>query len=180
MAIDTIAQRLRDLDIFHGLAPAHIERIAREAERIIFRDGQVMATAGAEADGAMILIAGRATVLADAADADPIHTIETGSMLAEPAMLVEHQFGLTVVAEGDVRAVKVTRTMLRELMLEDAAVTDHFVGRIAARLTRVAIELRLIDERLAIVCAAPDNAVGSPGSSSQCEQNSPAPEMASA
>ncbi len=180
MAIDRIEQRLRDLEIFHGLGPAHIERIAREAQRIIFRDGQVVTTAGTEADGALIVIAGRATALADHARAISIHRIEAGSMLAEPALLVEHEFNLTVVAEGEVRAIKITRAMLRELMLDDPALTDHFIGRIAARLTRVAIELRLIDERLAIACVDQRRGIGGPGASSQADRHSAAADMAPA
>lgn len=154
MAIDTIAQRLLDLEVFRGIGPEKLERLAREADRIIFRDGQTIAAAGAEADGAFVLVAGCAMALADPERGVPAHRIEAGSMIAETAMLTEHHFGLTITADGDVRAIKITRELLRTMMLEDAALRDHFAGRIAARLTRVAIELRLIDERLAAAIAA--------------------------
>ena len=180
MAIDRIAQRLGDLDIFHGLTPAQMERIAREAERIIFRDGQVMATAGTEADGAFVLISGQASVRADPASTTQIDAIETGSMIAEPAMLVEHEFGLTVVAEGEVRAIKITRDKLREWMLDDPSMTDHFVGRIATRLTRVAIELRLIDERLANAYVGQGSVVAGPGACGRAAGRIVAPDMAPA
>ncbi len=164
MAIDTIAQRLFELDMFHGLAPGQVESIAREAERIIFRDGQVIAQAGAEADGAFVLIAGRATAVGDPERPVHIDGIEAGSMIGEAAMLTEHEFGLTVVADGDVRAIKITREMLRQRMLDDAALVEHFVGRVAARLTRVALELRLIDERLAVASEGRGAVVPGPGS----------------
>lgn len=154
MAIDTIAQRLFDLEVFRGLAPAEVERIAREAERIIFRDGQTIVAAGTDADGAFVLVAGRAMALADPSRGTAAHAIEAGSMLAESAMLTEHRVGLTVVADGDVRAIKITRELLHAMMLEAPEIAEHFVGRVAARLTRVAIELRLIDERLAVATAA--------------------------
>lgn len=154
MAIDTIAQRLLDLEVFRGIASERIERLAREADRIIFRDGQTIAQAGADADGAFVLVAGSAMAAEDPERGVPAHRVETGSMIAESAMMTEHQFGLTITADGDVRAIKITRELLRTMLLEDPALRDHFIGRIAARLTRVAIELRLVDERLAAVIAA--------------------------
>lgn len=151
MAIDAIAQRLFDLEVFRGLAPEQASQIAREAERIIFRDGQTIAKAGADADGAFVLVAGRANVLSDPERGIAEQSIEPGSMIGELAMLTEHQFGVTVLADGDVRAIKITRDLMRQHMLGDQALAAHFMDRLSARLTRVAVELRLIDERLAIV-----------------------------
>lgn len=163
MAIDRIAQRLHDLDIFQGLAPGQIERIAREADRIIFRDGQTIAEAGTEADGAFVVISGRASAIADPSRAIQVHEIETGSMIAETAMLTEYAFGLTVQADGEVRAIKITREMLRGQMHDDPALADHFIGRVAARLSRVALELRMIDERLAIASSGHGDVTAGPG-----------------
>lgn len=150
MALDAITSRLLGLDIFRGLAPLQIERIARDAERLIFRDGQKLVEAGSESDGAIVIIAGRARALAE-----PLHgleelSIEAGSILGETAMLAEHRPLVTILAEGDVRAVKVAREALQLHMQEDVAVAEHFHERLAARLHRTALELRMIDERLAV------------------------------
>lgn len=152
MAIDTIAGRLLGLDLFRGLDASQIERIAREAERLIFRDGQRIIEKGKPLDGAVVIIAGRARALADPERDVDARAVEPGSLLGETAMLVEYQTLVTVVAESDVRAVMIMREALRAHMHDDPAVAEHFAARLASRLQRMAVELRMIDERLAVAC----------------------------
>ena len=47
-------------------------------------------------------------------------------------------------------AVKIARARLFELMQEDPGLAEHFQLRLAARLQRIAIELKVIDEQLAV------------------------------
>lgn len=149
MALDVIAGRLMCLDVFRGLSPAQIERMAQDGERMLFRDGQKIIEAGEDGEGAIVLIAGGARILEDPESGIEERGIEPGSLLGETAMLAEHQFRITVVATGDVRAVRLARSVLRKQMEEDPGLADHFHARLANRLQRVAVELRLIDERLA-------------------------------
>ncbi len=149
MALDTITGCLNDLDVFRGLTPAQLERLAREADRIIRRDGQTLIEAGAMGDGALVIVAGHALTLADPDRGFEATTVRPGSMLGEAAMLTERHYNLTVVADGDVRAIKIARATLAANMRDDPALAAHFQARIAARLSRVALELRVIDERLA-------------------------------
>jgi CRP-like cAMP-binding protein len=149
MALDLIAARLVHLDIFRGLSQAQVQRIAREAERMVFRDGQPLIKAADDGDGAILIVSGRAKALGDAELGLEEQELEAGSLLGEAAMVTEHRFRLTVVAAGDVRAVKLTRMAMQAHMIDDPGLADHFRGRIAARLQRVIVELKLIDERLA-------------------------------
>ena len=73
-------------------------------------------------------------------------------MLGEGAMLTEHTYGLTVCAVGDVRAIQITRDALFAQLQDDPDLAEHLRARLANRLQRVALELRLIDERLAEAC----------------------------
>jgi CRP-like cAMP-binding protein len=67
-------------------------------------------------------------------------------------MLVEHNYAATVVANGRVRCLKLTRQALHEQMRSDPALAEHFERLITQRLQQVAAELRAIDRALA-VCA---------------------------
>lgn len=149
MALDLIAARLLHLEIFRGLSQAQIQRIAREAERMVFRDGQKLIQAGEDGSGAIILISGRAKALEDPELGLEEAEIEAGTMLGEAAMVAEHRFRLTVAAVGDVRAIRITREAMHAHMIDDPELADHFRSRLASRLQRVVVELRLIDERLA-------------------------------
>jgi CRP-like cAMP-binding protein len=155
MALDTIVSRLMALEVFRNLTGEQLARIAREADRIVFRDGHTLIEAGGDGDGALVIVAGRGSVVEDQERGTAARIVETGSMLGETAMLTEHQHGLTVVAEGDVRAIKITREALLKMMQADPALAAHFHERLLARLQRVALELRMIDERLAVAAAGP-------------------------
>lgn len=154
MALDLIAARLSRLEIFRGLAPEQLQRIAQNAERMVFRDGQKIITAGEQGDGAIIIIAGRAMIMPDPELGIEAEDVEPGSMLGEGAMLAEHAYRLTVCAVGDVRAIKVAREAVYAHLQDDPDLAEYLRARLANRLQRVALELKLIDERLAVASQA--------------------------
>jgi CRP-like cAMP-binding protein len=149
MPIDAFAERLRNLEIFRGLAPLQITEITRNAERMVFRDGQAIITAGRQGDGAFVLIAGEARAVWPDPTL-PASPVPAGALVGEMAMLIEHAHAMTVVAQGPVRALKIPREALHRQMAADPALTEHLVARIASRLTPVAVELRRIDQTLAL------------------------------
>jgi CRP-like cAMP-binding protein len=152
MAIDTIAGHLAQLEAFRGLDAERLERIAREADRILYRDGQVIAEPGQDGDGAVLVVGGEAW--AEAPEAPEARmAVAAGALIGEMAMLTEHAFAMRVVARGDVRAVKISREALLELMQADRVLLEHFEARLVERLSRMALELRMIDERLAAATA---------------------------
>ena len=75
--------------------------------------------------------------------------IEPGSLIGELAMLIDHVYGATIVAEGRVHCLKILRSALYEQMQADPALADHFSSALVARLTQVALEMRKIDRLLA-------------------------------
>lgn len=152
MALDLIAARLSRLELLRGLSPDQLRRVARDAERMVFRDGQNIITGGEPGDGAIVIISGRAMIMPDTELGIEAEHVEPGSMLGEGAMLTEHTYRLTVCAVGDVRAIQLTRAAMHAHLLDDPDLADQLHGRLANRLQRVAFELRLIDERLAIAC----------------------------
>lgn len=143
-----IAQKLENLDVFRGLSQDRIERIARGAERMLFKPGQPMIRAGKTGEAAFLIIAGETFVQAEdglgAGD-----TLVPGTLVGELAMLTEHTYAVTVLCRDQVRAVRFPRTLLHAEMAEDPELAEHFIAKVASRLTRIAIELRRLDEALA-------------------------------
>ena len=80
----------------------------------------------------------------------PRQPVEPGSLVGEMAMLIEHDYRITVVACSSIRALKITRAQMQAHMLAAPSLAEHFVGRISSRLSRVAVELRRIDQMLAL------------------------------
>ena len=72
-----------------------------------------------------------------------------GSLIGEMAMLVEHDYGSTVVARDRVFCLKLMRSALHAQMLQDPSLAEHFHDHLTERLLQTAEELRRIDRSLA-------------------------------
>lgn len=153
MAIDALVKPFLCLELFQGLRPLQLTEIVRNAERIAYRAGSVIMTMGQPGDAAVLVVSEGALRTQGPDITDRAQPVAPGSLLGELAMLVEHVYGSTVVAAGPVRALRLPRTAMHAMMLEDRRLADHFVSRIADRLTRVANELRRIDSGLALPVA---------------------------
>jgi signal-transduction protein with cAMP-binding, CBS, and nucleotidyltransferase domain len=141
MVVDTLAAPLLRVELFAGLKPAQLSALARAAERIVYRAGDSITRAGDEADAAILIVSGSAEWMDEA-----VEEIEIGSLIAEMAMFVELTYGTTIVAKSQVRCLKLGRAAVRELLLNDQDLAQHMTTKIAARLSRVANELRAIDD----------------------------------
>jgi CRP-like cAMP-binding protein len=149
MAIDALVAPLLKVSLFHGLRPLQISEIARRAERLVFRPGQQIVTAGAEGDCAYVIVSGTAVRTLSPEAGTLAEIIQPGSLLGEMAMLVETEYSSTIVAETPVRALKLTRASMYQQMATDPALAEHLVAKISSRLKSLAAELRAIDDRLA-------------------------------
>jgi len=138
--------------LFQGLQPLQINKLAQNGERIAFRDGDEILTAGQESDAAFLIVCGIVR-RHDPFDNAPQPTdieVQAGTILGEMSMLIDgHEHVATFTAKGTVRAFKLTRSAVHAQMEADPDVADHFVQIIAGRLRDVADELRRIDQTLA-------------------------------
>ena len=117
-----------------------------------FTDGGLDVTVlqGVDLHAAIIVVAGEAVrTKAPMARAEQEERIEPGSLLGEMAMMIETDYSSTVVARSNVRALRITRATMLEIMLHDAALAEHLVAKVARRLHAIATELRKIDVVLA-------------------------------
>src|SRR4249919_487950 len=100
MAIDNPVDLLLRLPLFGGLKPLQLTEIVRRAERLRFWPGDVLIKAGQPGDGAYLIVSGQPQRVAGpglAAMAMPENVVP-GSLIGELAMLVEHDYGSTIVA----------------------------------------------------------------------------------
>jgi CRP-like cAMP-binding protein len=143
MSSEPIVALLQRIPIFARLSVAQITELACKAEKVKFRARQNITEAGTPGDGAYLLVSGSAERPAASDQALP-----PGSLIGELAMLVEHNYGATIVAKGRVHCLKITRAALHELMLADPSLADLFSQHISERLHKTADRLRRIDNLL--------------------------------
>lgn len=148
MAFDTLIAPLLQVPLFRGLKPLQITEIARRSERMMYRPGDVLIEDGEEADAAILIVSGDAIRVSGPNSVGRAEPVAVGSLLAEMGMLIETQHSSTVVARTVIRALRITRAELLAQMAEDPDLADHFVHKIAGRLTAMAAELRSVDGAL--------------------------------
>lgn len=149
MAIDALVQPLLHIKIFQGLKPLQITEIARRADRIVYKPGEVIITANQDVDGAVLVVSGDALRTQGPGVTDVADPVPQGSLLSEMAMLIETESTSTVVARTAVRALRITRAEMLALMAEDPSLADHFIDKISGRLSEYVEGLRDIDRTLA-------------------------------
>lgn len=148
MTNDSLLTPFTRIAILDGLSDARIERIARNAERIVFQSGDVIQSEGDIPDAAVLVVSGKVHIVDDVSD-ETGDAVVAGSLVGELSMLIETRAVSTVVARSSVRAFRITRRDLRQAMESDPALAEHFVAKISQRLTGMAAEMRRVDSAIA-------------------------------
>lgn len=149
MAIDALVKPLLRVALFQGLRPLQITEIARLADRIVYRPGDVIIREREAGDAAILIVAGEAVRVRGPELQMPAEPVPEGALIGEMAMLIETEHTSTVVARTAVRALRITRESIHAQMQEDPSLAHHFLSRISLRLKLLAEELRHADQILA-------------------------------
>ena len=148
ISADHILRQLSHVSLFQGLTPLQISEIARRAERVIYNPGAMIIEENAEGDAAVLIISGQTVRVSGPELTSRTSPVAEGSLLGELAMLVETIHSSTVVARGQVRALRITRDELHAQIAADRDLADRLVQKIVGQLSRMAVELRQIDATL--------------------------------
>jgi len=148
MAIDALVLPLLNVPLFQGLKPLQLTEIARRADRIVYKPGDVIVTAHAEPDAAVLVISGEAVRTEGPGLKDGAEAIPAGALISEMTMLIATECTSTVVARTPVRALRITRAEMLAQMTADPTLADHFIEKISGRLSSFVDGLREIDRSL--------------------------------
>ncbi|MGH1419588.1 MAG: cyclic nucleotide-binding domain-containing protein [Hyphomicrobiaceae bacterium] len=149
MSMNTLARAFLRVEIFQGLKPLQMTEIARHADRIIFQPGETIIENGQPGETAFLIVTGQA--VREHAQTDHPNSadiIPEGSLIGEMMMLVDSVHTAKVVARTEIRALGINRNTMRQLMLADREIAEHFVAKITGRLSKLANTLRDIDQTL--------------------------------
>ncbi|HEX2840624.1 cyclic nucleotide-binding domain-containing protein [Hyphomicrobium sp.] len=149
MAIDALVRPLLNVPLFQGLKPLQLTEIVRRADRIVYKPGDVIMAAHAEADAAVLLISGEAVRTEGPGYEAGEEALPAGALISEMTMLIETECTSTVVARTSVRALRITRSEMLAHMSADPSLADHFINKISGRLSSFVEGLREVDRSLA-------------------------------
>lgn len=149
MAADLIVRHLMRVPLLQGLTLQQLKEIAKGGERVSYSPGAVIIEQNAAADASVLIVAGEAARVSGPALKERTEPVVRGSLLGETAMLVETDYGSTVVARSHVHVLRINRDKLHAQMAIDPAIAEQIVRNLGARLRHLAGELRDIDTVLA-------------------------------
>lgn len=157
MTMQSLIQTVLSVPLFHGLKARQIVDMANASERVIYHPGDTIAQRQMLGQASVIIVSGTA-VRVNGPDmvgsvdrlpqrSDP-EMISPGSMIGELAMFIDVEHLSTVLAQTEVRALRLTQPMMHHLMERDAELADHFVTKIAQQLTAMSQQMKAIDNAL--------------------------------
>ena len=149
MSPDLIVRQLLFLPIFRKLTLRQLNEIASNGEPVTYTPGSTIIEQDAAADAAVLVFAGEAVRVAGPELKERMEPISTGSLLCESAMLVETQYGSTVVARSTVSVLRILRDKFHAQIKSDPEVGDRLVQNLVGRLQRLGDGLREVDAALA-------------------------------
>jgi CRP-like cAMP-binding protein len=128
---------LERVPLFAHLSKRHVRRIATLADEVRFRDGRVIVEAGVPGTTFFVLADGRAKVYRSKIPTGrPLARLGPGDFFGEMALLDGGPRSATVVADGDVVALRLSRSAFRKMVAREPSLSLTIMAELAARLRR--------------------------------------------
>lgn len=149
MTQDVLTTRLRNAALFQGLTPFQITEIARHAERVMYRPGNIVTVRGEISDKAILIIEGELDCLDGIGASTEQIGNQAGNVLSEMAMFIDNfEHAATFRARSLTKALLISRRAMLRQMATDPAMAEQLVAKVSARLSSIVNELRTIEASL--------------------------------
>ncbi len=142
---------LETTPIFRGLCRKQLSSILDGTAKAYFDAGDNLIAKNYKGDTAYLILTGTARCLDFPGTPAASEKIESGSLVAELAMLVETVHSLTVQAKVRVRALAFKRDVLKSVMRQDPAIAAKISDNLLVRLQSFIGDLRRLDHVLACI-----------------------------
>lgn len=127
---------LRSVPLFAELSPADLSRVAAIAEECAYADGDRIADQGEIGDELHIVVAGTVQVVREEDGASAaIARREAGDVIGEMSIITRGPRVASLVAEGDVRTVRIGRREFESMIRERPDVSLAVMRVLAERLS---------------------------------------------
>lgn len=151
MQLETNAELLGRVPIFEGLSPEQLTAVAGCGREVQFEQGSMVLTTGEAGHAAYLLLSGSVALQHAEQSAFAPELLGHGTFLGELAMLVETTFTVSVITRWPVQALAIERDVMLALMEDDPSIAWHFSRKLLDRLRNLAMDLRRVDGRFAMI-----------------------------
>ena len=133
----TAALLLERVPLFAALPKRHLRRIVGLADEVRFRDGRVIVESGVPGTTFFVITEGRAKVYRSKIPSGrPLARLGPGDFFGEMALLDGGPRSATVVADGDVTAIRLSRSAFKKVVSREPTLSLSIMAELATRLRR--------------------------------------------
>ena len=153
MHLESFFAPLLQAPLFAGLGPQQLKTLALGCERCTFTAGEVVILQGRPGDAAFLIVEGAVARIEHPLGAVGREEFGPGTLIGEMAMLIETEHTSTMVAQGQVSALRLSRSVIAEMCEADFQLADYFASQLQSRvddmitgLNQIAVLLREADD----------------------------------
>jgi CRP/FNR family cyclic AMP-dependent transcriptional regulator len=141
VSIKSTVELLRQVPLFAGVDPAHLQVLSFAAVRHVLQKGQVLYAAGAPGTSGYLVVSGSARAV-DPGSGEAVAEIGRGAFLAELAMLAKLPHHLTVTATSTLTVNEIGNDLFLKLISEFPEAGTRIVENFAGKLDSSMLMLR--------------------------------------
>jgi CRP-like cAMP-binding protein len=149
MGLEQEVEVLRRIPLFANIEPARLKLMAFASQRMTFKPDQALCREGEPGDAAYIIVDGTADILKDT-DEGPVKVAEVGrnAIIGEIAILIDVPRTASVVATGELTALKITKDLFYRLIADFPEMGVEIMRVLARRLEETTGRLGEVEDRL--------------------------------
>jgi CRP/FNR family cyclic AMP-dependent transcriptional regulator len=149
MSLTKDMEALRNIPLFARVDPAKLKLLAFTSERLEYLPGEELFHQGDYGDAAYIVLEGEAEVLVDTPNgAVKVATLGKNEIIGEIAILCDVPRTATVVAQGDLETLRVSKDGFFHLVTQFPQVGIEVMSALASKLNRTTQALTAARARL--------------------------------
>jgi CRP/FNR family cyclic AMP-dependent transcriptional regulator len=141
---------LRKIPMFAKMETSKLKLLAFASEIVSFQDGDIVFNSGDSAEFAYVIMHGAVDIITET-DSGPIVTLtlRQNQLIGELGMLNNTPRIATLVASGDLRAMKITAEMFFRILRENSEVTLDVIRMLSDKLTMTNQKLEALQQQIA-------------------------------
>ncbi len=128
---------LRKIPMFAKMETSKLKLLAFASEIVVFEDGDVVFNSGDSADYAYVIMEGAVDIITET-ESGPVvsFTLSQNQLIGELGVLNNTPRIATLVANGELRAMKITAEMFFRILRENSEVALDVIRMLSDKLTR--------------------------------------------
>lgn len=140
---------LRKIPMFAKMEPSRLKLLAFASEMVSFQHGDTVFNSGDSADYAYVIMDGAVDIITET-DSGPVitDTLRQNQLIGELGLLNNNPRNATLIANGDLQAMKITAEMFFRILRENSEVALDVIRMLSDKLTRSHAQVEALQKQV--------------------------------